>query len=88
MSVVNLVILPASVILLVVALDDVGAAVHLDFAGAQVTGEGVTVLVSGPLGGAALLLVDAALHLAGAAIAGHHLLTVGARTQHMLTEMG
>jgi hypothetical protein len=63
----------------VVVLEDVGAVVHLDCAGAQVMGEGVTVPVSGPLDGAALLPVDAVLHLVAAAIAGHLLLTVAVR---------
>lgn len=41
MSVVNLVILPGSVILLVVVVvEGVGAAVHLDCVGARVMGEG------------------------------------------------
>ncbi|MCI45275.1 hypothetical protein A2U01_0066514, partial [Trifolium medium] len=67
------------VILLVVVLEDVGAVVHLDCSGAQVMGKGVAVLVSGPLGGATLLLIDAVLHLVAAAIAGHHLLTMPVR---------
>jgi hypothetical protein len=45
MSVVNLVILPGNVILLVVVLEDVGAVVHLDCAGAQVMGEGEIALL-------------------------------------------
>jgi hypothetical protein len=37
--------LPGSVILLVVVLEDVGAVVHLDCAGAQVMGEGEIALL-------------------------------------------
>lgn len=81
MSVVNLAILLVNVaIVVVVVQEDAVAAVHLDFAGVQVMGEGVTVLVGGPPG-------TAACHLVDVATAGHHLLTVGVRRCHMLMEM-
>lgn len=79
MSVVSLGILPASadcVLVVAVAVEDAVVAV-LDIAGAQVTVEGVTVLVVDPLGVAVCLLVLAA-------IAGHHLHIVHVRMYHML----
>lgn len=75
---VNLVILPVNVACVVVQEDAVAVA-HHDFAGAQVMGEGVTVLVGGPLGAAVCHLVDVAT--AG------HLLIVAVRRFHMLMEM-
>ena len=75
---VNLVILLVNVACVVVQEDAV-AVVHPDSVGAQVMGEGVTVLVGGPLGAVVCHLVDVAT--AG------HLLIVGVRRFLMLMEM-
>ena len=78
MSAVNLVILLVSVACVVVQ-EDVVAAAHLDFVGAQVMVGEVTVPVDSPLGAAVCHLVDGAT--AG------HLLTVDVRSYHMPMEM-
>ena len=75
---VNLAILPVNVEC-VVGQEDAEAAVHPDFAGVQAMGEGVTVLMAGPLGAAVCHLVDAAI--------ASHLHTVDVKSYHIQMEM-